>query len=642
MTTRPEPAVPFRILGPLEVHGDRLVPVTARRQQVVLALLLLESGRGVTLDALVSAVWGPTPPATAKSQIQSTVSSLRGALEAAGLGRRIEMRGTRYALELAHGEVDLHLFDDLAAEGRSAVAESRPQAARTAFRAALALWRGDPLTGVDSAVVQARLVAVAEQRFTVLEACFDAELKLGLHHDVLGEIAALAAEFPLRERPAEQLMTALYRCGRPAEALATYRRVRRTCIDELGIELSPPLRRLELAILNGSAELDQVPPPSAPPFAPVAAPRSLPARPADFTGREELLRELCGALTGSGETSGRPATGPDGHGAPVVMLTGGPGVGKSALAVEAAHILAPAFPDGQLHARLPDGNPPRAVEQVRDHFLRALGLPQTAARRPGDRAALLRGALAERRVLLVVEDVTDARQLSGLLPGTPGSALLATGRSRAAAPEDATVLEVTAPSVPDGVELLDAMVGDRRVAAEPSEAIELVGLCDGLPLALRIAAGRLRARPQWGLGDLTARLRDDGRRLSELVHGELDLRDTLADARRRLSEPGRLLLTRLAVLPGGEFASWTTAPLLDTDTITAHRALAELSAAGLVVPGADVDHHRAPGLVTLYAAECAADPVAREAAREAARRVLDGWLTLTEEAVLRLGDATAP
>ncbi|WP_182604514.1 AfsR/SARP family transcriptional regulator [Streptomyces alkaliphilus] len=616
------------------------MPVTARRQQIVLALLLMESGRGVTLDSLVSAVWGPTPPVTARAQIQTTVSSLRGSLEGAGLGRRIEMRGARYTLDLAHGEVDLHLFDDLAAEGRSAAAESRQQAARTAFRSALALWRGDPLSGTDSPVVQARLVQLAERRFTVLEACLDAELKLGLHHDVLGEIIALAGEFPLRERPAEQLMTALYRCGRPAEALATYRRVRRTFIDELGIELSPPLRRLELAILNGSAELDRAPLPSALPFAPVTVPRSLPARVADFTGREDRLREVCGALTGSGEIPGQPENDRAG---PVVVLTGGPGVGKSALAVEAAHLLAPDFPDGQLYARLPDGDPLRAVEHVLGHFLRSLGLPQTAARRPGDRTTLLRGALADRRVLLVVENVTDAAQFAGLLPVSRDGALLATGRSRAAVPEGTTVFEVTTPAVTDGVEMLTAMVGGRRVSAEPSEAIELTELCDGLPLALRIAAGRLRARPQWSLGDLTIRLRDGRRRLSELAHGELDLRDTLDDARRRLGEPARLLLTRLAALPGCEFAAWTAAPLLDTDTTTARRALAELSAVRLIVPGEDADHHRTPELVRLHSAEClAAEPAGREAAREATRRVLNGWLTLTEEAVLRLGDTPAP
>lgn len=630
----PEPAPPFRMLGPLEVHGDRLVPVTARRQQIVLALLLLESGRGVTLDLLVSAVWGPTPPATARSQIQTTVSALRGALEGAGLGRRIRMQGDRYALQLRHGELDLHRFDDLAAQGRAAAADSRPQAARTAFRAALALWRGDPLAGVDSPVVQARLVPVAERRFTTLESCFDAELRLGLHHDVLGEIAALAAEFPLRERPAEQLMTALYRCGRPAEALATYRSVRRTFIDELGIELSPPLRRLEMAILNGSPALDEVPPPAAAAFVPAAVPRMLPARLADFSGREDGLRELCGLL------AAEPGPGAAGDG-PLAVLVGGPGTGKSALAVEAAHILAPDFPDGQLYARLPDGDPALAVEEVLDRFLRALGLPAAAARRPGDRAALLRGALTRRRMLLLLDDVTDAAQVQSLLPGSPHCAVLAVGRGRAAVPRGVPAIEVTAPAVPDGVDMLGAMLGTARVQAEPSEAIELTELCGGLPLALRIAAGRLLARPEWSLGDLTARLREEPRRLAELVHGRLDLRAVLDAARRRLPAPARTLLTRLAALPAGEFAAWTAGPLLNTAPAEARRALAALADARLVEPAGGsgaAARYRLPDLVRLAAAEAGGGAPEHDAVR----RVLDGWLTLTEEAVLRLGGTPAP
>ncbi|EOD68402.1 AfsR/SARP family transcriptional regulator, partial [Amycolatopsis vancoresmycina] len=241
----------FRVLGLLQVHGREPVVVTARRQQVVLALLLLNGNRVVPLEVLLDALWGAAPPATARAQVQTCVSALRRALATAGLGERISARGSGYCLDLAPGELDLHAFEALVARGRAA---RRPEDARAAFREALALWRGDPLTGIDSGVVRAHQVRIAERRVEVLEDCLDAELELGLHREVVGEISVLTEEHPLRERFVLQLMTALHRCGRRVEALAAYRAVRRRFVDELGLEPGAALRELHQDILAGSSE----------------------------------------------------------------------------------------------------------------------------------------------------------------------------------------------------------------------------------------------------------------------------------------------------------------------------------------------------------------------------------------------------
>ena len=279
----------FRVLGLLQVHGLEPVTVTARRQQVVLALLLLNGNRVVPLETLVHALWGETPPATARAQVQTCVSALRRSLAAAGLGERIHVRGLGYALRLDPAELDLNVFEDMVTQARAALAAHRPEAARTAFRAALALWRGEPLTGVDSDVVRANQVRLAQRRVEVLEDCLDVELGLGLHREVAGELSLLVEENPLRERLVRQLMTALYRCGRRVEALAVFRSVRQRYVDELGLEPSASVHRLHQDILTGTAE-PGTPQPVEPAATPV--PRMLPARVPYFTGHSALLAAL--------------------------------------------------------------------------------------------------------------------------------------------------------------------------------------------------------------------------------------------------------------------------------------------------------------------------------------------------------------
>ncbi len=590
----------FRVLGLLQVHGREPVVVTARRQQVVLALLLLNGNRVVPLAALLDALWGAAPPATARAQVQTCVSALRRALAQAGLGERIQARGSGYCLDLGPGELDLHVFEALVARGRAA---RRPEDARAAFREALALWRGEPLTGIDSGVVRAHQVRIAQRRVEVLEDCLDAELELGLHREVVGEISVLTEEHPLRERFVLQLMTALHRCGRRVEALAAYRAVRRRFVDELGLEPGAALRELHQDILAGSGEA---------PVAGRAVPRMLPARLPYFTGQERLLARLRRGLTD------------DGPGAAVVtVLTGRGGVGKSAVAAEAAHRAAPAFPDGVLYARLAEED----AADVLARFLHALGVP--AAELPDElagRAALYRSALAGRRVLTVLEDAGSLARVTPFVADARGCRLLVTTHARVASLPGVAVAELDVLDGAEGVELLSALVGEDRVTAELSDAVELVELCGGLPLAVTAAATHVAARPGRTLAQAVARLRAEDDRLGRLGAG---VRAAVGRGLDELPAPARDLFARLALLPAGSWPGWSATALADLGPAEAADALEALVDARLVdVAG---PRYRLPPLTRLLALELlAAHPLPARAA--AARRLFGAWLHLADEA----------
>ncbi|MFE6038303.1 BTAD domain-containing putative transcriptional regulator [Streptomyces sp. NPDC056452] len=616
----------FRVLGSLEVLGGA-VTITAQRQRIVLATLLLNANRVVPLERLIRAVWDGNPPTTAHAQVQTAISAIRRSLSSAGLGGSIQTRGRGYVIEVKPGQLDLHVFTELVARGRAATSLEE---SRAAFREALSLCYGEPLSGLDSGVVRAVAIRMEEQRIEVLEECIEAELGLGLHHQVVGEIKALAAEHPLRERLAGQLITALYRDGRQAEALAAYRKVHQAFIHELGLEPSASLRQLEHMILTGGAGMD-LPSASRPAPPSPSTPRVLPPRTPDFTGRAEVFEALRRQLAG-----GPPDT--PGRGVPhAAVIAGGAGTGKSALAAQLAHELAPAFPDGQLHAVMPRGaGREEGVRVVLETLLGDLGHPASAI--PADRAerlALFHDAIAGRRLLVVVDAVVDEEQIRALAPSAPGSRLLVTSRARPSALAGVCVYELDAMSTAEGIDLLSRTIGHGRVTVEPSEALELVELCGGLPLALSVAATRLAARPHWMLSDITERLRHEDERLEVLTYqgiGVLPMQESVCES---LTPPARRLLLRLALLETDDFAAWVADPLLDLDHWAALDVLESLVDARLV----EVGHHtgtaaryRLDGLTRIYARGMLAreEPAAeRTAAQE---RILAAWLHLADEA----------
>lgn len=633
----------FQVLGPLAAvhdgpdgHDRQQVDVGGFRQQVVLAVLLLEAPRLVAVDALVDAVWPDAPPATARAQVQICISRLRHLIDVGGPAATIVTRPPGYGLELGGATLDLHAFDAAVAEARTATAAGRLESAAELLRGALALWQGPPLAGIDSAPVRDAATRLAERRLAVLEDWLQLELRLGRHAEVVDAAAAEVDRHPLRERLRGQLMLALYRSGRQAEALQEFQRARRTVVDELGLEPGEELRRLEQAVLRDDPSL--LPPSAATPAPAVAVaaaappvPRMLPAPIADFTGREPLLAELLERLSGEG---------PDGT-VPIAVVGGPGGVGKTVLAVQAAHRLAERFPDGQLYATMRGTTVPVRAAQALERFLRALGVPGGQVPEDLDeRSELYRASLTGRRVLVVLDDIASVAQVLPLLPPDGGSAVLVTSRRRVTALPGAHRLELGSFPTDDGVDLLERVVGADRVGAEPCAAAELVQRCGHLPLAVRIAAARLAARPHWSLATMVDRLSDEAGQLDELRHEDLGVRASLLLAYETLEPSARELLRLLSLVDAPDLGGWAATAVLDVPDRVAQDVLGELVEMHLVDvtlgPSPAATRYSLHDLVRLFARERAAqeDDAARR--EDVLRRYLATLLHLLDEAHRRV------
>ncbi|GAA2272734.1 BTAD domain-containing putative transcriptional regulator [Nonomuraea roseoviolacea subsp. roseoviolacea] len=617
------------ILGPLEVTaGATRLELGGPRRQIVLALLTLEAGRLVPVDRLIDAVYGSDPPPTARVQVQICVSALRRLFAPYGDGPRIATRPEGYLLRIAGERVDLRRFEDQAARGRDLRDAGRPAEAVASYRSALAQWRGPALHGLDGELIRAVASRLDEQRAGVLEDRVELELELGRHRDLIPELTALAERHPLRERPQGLLMLALYRSERQADALEVYRRARRTLVDQLGIEPSAWLQRLERDILTRDPRLG--PPPAHDHRLPaVTVPRLLPTDIADFTGRRPETAAVERHLTAAGEA---------GLAVPLVVVSGRPGVGKTTLAVHVAHRLTAVHPDGQLFVDL-RGHTIRPVDPMRvlERFLRVLGVPGTML--PGtldERAEMYRHLLSGRRILVVLDNAGDEGQVVPLLPGTPPSAVLVTSRSRLAGLPRTGHVEVGLLDAEHAVELLSRVAGAERVREEPEEAAALAGLCGRLPLALRVAGARLATRPHWTLAQLVERMENETRRLDELDHGGLGIRASFSLTYEGLGPDARRLFRRLALPDFPLVSGWAAAALLDRPYAAAQDVLDTLADAHLVEIAGEGrglrSRYRLHDLIKVFARErlTAEEP---EPERDAAlERVLGALLFLTEEA----------
>ena len=462
--------VDFGLLGPLVVRdGPREVPVSAPRQRVLLAGLLLSAGRVVSLDALAGMLWEGEPPAGARGALHSAIQRLRSALGPAG-AELIETRAPGYLISIGDDDLDIRRFSVLTTRGHAAAEAGDWAQAASLLREALGLWRGDPLADVPSPLLRDREVASLEdQRRQALAARIDADLHLGRHSEVVAELRQLVAAHPLQEQFHAQLMLSLYRSGRQADALAAYQDARRIVTGELGLEPSPGLRLLHQRILAADGELQpgadgQQPgalpgtPAGTGPAAPGAAgpgaagpgtagpgtappgphdpgtgrhvvPRQLPAATRLFAGRDGALTALAGLAGEAAETS---------QAAVIAVIDGPAGIGKTTLAVHFAQQAARRFPDGQLYLNLrgfdPAGPPMTPGEAIR-LFLDALDVP--AAKIPAShdaQTALYRSLLAGQRVLVLLDNARDADQVRPLLPASPGCLVIVTSRSRAHQP----------------------------------------------------------------------------------------------------------------------------------------------------------------------------------------------------------------
>lgn len=596
----------FRILGPVEIWESgvpRAQPPPRARQ--ILAMLLLNPGTIIPIDRLIDAVWGEEPPPHARKALQVHISHLRQLLS-------VPLRHSPpgYVLSVQPDQVDLHRFRTWTAAARR---ETDPELAGGLLRRALALWRGRPLADIGSDRMRERFLAgLEEERLTALEARMDADLRLGRHAELVTELPGLLAEHPLRERMRGQLMTALYRCGRRAEALRVFHETRALTVAELGVEPGPELQRLHRELLT---EPRPAPEPAPRPVSRNHLPRDVP----DFAGRDAELELLCAT----------PAA--DSGVLPVWWLDGPTGVGKTALAVRAAHRLAPRYPDGQLFVELTG----LAPEAVLDALLRALRVP--GERIPEDlreRAALWRAELSGRRVLVVLDDAAGASQVRPLLAGGADCLVLVTSRQRLAGLEGVRriALDVLPPLT--ARELFERLIGEQRVRAEAAAVAEVAQLCGYLPLAIRITGAKLAARPHWPVSRLLGRLRDEQRRLDELAVGDLAVRTGLAVSYLGLDEPSRRAYRLLGALGYGNLPGWLAAPLLGEPEERAEDILDQLLDAQLVEVSsepAEPLRYRMHDLVRLHARECAELAEPPEQRREAVRRAVTALLAAVDE-----------
>ncbi len=636
-----------RVLGSVELDvGAGPVPLRRRQVRLLLAALACHANPPVPETRQADLLRdGEAPPAQPRTAVQGLASKLRRSLADAP-GVRLLGRGSAYELSVDADAVDLLYFRTLLARARAAAPADRPEL----LRSALGLWRGPALVGtVDDAQRQRWFAALDELRLSAWEDYYEAELDRGGHHAVLDDLVELATRQPHRERPLGLLMTALHRAGRQAEALETYARRRRELRDDHGLEPGDALQRLHAAILRDelptgseavgrSAAPAQRRPegghPSDPPSDPAAdpalpPPAQLPPDICDFTGRTAQVAEILAVLA-------EPAS--DGRAVNVVGLAGMGGVGKSTLAIHVAHRLRHRYPDGQIYLDLKGtAEEPAEPVEVLGVLLRSLGVAGPAVPDGMDeRAALLRSVLSRRRVLLLLDNAAEECQVRPLLPGTPGAAVLVTSRRRLAGLAGATLLDLDVLTDAQGVELLGHIAGPDRTGADPAATRQIVQLCGGVPLAVRIAGARLAGRPRWTPAHLVELLRDERHRLAALTVGDLAVRSSLGLSYVRLPEPARRALRLLGLLDARDVAAWVVAALLDVPVPEAQEHIETLVDAWfLTIVGPDDTgalRYRMHDLVRSYAWHQAQAEEPAEERDAAVRRALGGWLWGAERA----------
>ncbi|MET7337427.1 BTAD domain-containing putative transcriptional regulator [Nonomuraea sp. NPDC005650] len=568
----------------------------------MLAHLLLSPTRSASVDSLIDAIYGDTPTKSARNQVHRGVGELRRS------GVTIDVHDNVYRLEATEDSIDAFVFMRLYDQACLLAGDrDHAQAAKT-LDAALKLWRGSALSGLDSESFVAEAAVWNERRLAAVEARVDADLALGRHREVIAELQQLADQHPLKERFCAQLMIALYRSQRGSEALRAFTDLEERLREELGTDPSPALRDLRLRILRQDFALEQT-------HLAADVPRQLPARPGMLAGRDGELREIVAELA-------ERAT------SPLVVVTGSGGAGKTAVSLEAAHRVAGHFPDGQLFAD--DLDDPG---EVLAGFLGALGvaaeeIPEGA----GARAALLRSVLAVRRVLIVLDGVTGPGQVLPFLPGHAGCAVLVTSVSPLALPRDAATVTVPALDGPAARTLLATGAGRRRMQAEPAAANRIVELCAGLPVALEIVAAKLAARPHLSLERLAERLSDPARILGELRHGGRSIAPALLNAYQTLPAGPRSLIRRIGFHGVSGVSAETAAALADVPVDTAEELLEELAETHFVTPLSDGRRYHCHELLLGFGAARARLEDGEQDLAAAVERALGGWLTLTDAA----------
>jgi DNA-binding SARP family transcriptional activator/tetratricopeptide (TPR) repeat protein len=572
----PESRSYFRLLGPLEmvINGQVLRP-SGTIPACVLGMLLLDRGRLIPVHRLAAAVWDDELPDTALHQVRKAVSMLRGTIPD---GKRIIVTGSDgYRIDIDEDQLDSGLFAIRLRRAQQAEAGGLLNNAVTEYKAALGLWRGSVLQGEGGSVLAGTSRGLEELRMRTAEEYISLRARLGESASLISELRALIDEEPLRESLRHQLILALYRSGRQAEALEEFTAVRKLLDEELGISPGAELVALHEAVLRQSPELNPLPPPARPeddlPTAPISAPEhppnTLPYDINDFIGRTSELRELL-------DFGRKKAAG----GTRIVAVDGMGGAGKTALVIHAAHMLAEKFPDGQLYVDL-HGYTPGGIAlrsgAVLDHLLRVMGA--SGEQVPEDyptKVALWRSITSRLRILLVLDNAADSDQVRGLIPNSPRCLVLATSRARLVDIAGAHWITLDLMSKTDCATLIGSVLGPDRATAEPGALDELVQLCDRLPLALRIAASRLGRRREWTIRHMTDLLRDEKRRVRELSSGQYSIAAALTLSYNSMSSPHRAAFRVLARHPGPSIARSCAAALMETSAEETDRIIEQI------------------------------------------------------------------
>ncbi|ROO60379.1 DNA-binding SARP family transcriptional activator [Micromonospora sp. Llam0] len=626
--------VRVRVLGALELwSGAEPVLLGSPKQRTALALLLVRAGTVVPTEVLVDELWEQAPP-SALDNLRSYTASLRRLLNAAADAPIVEKRGAGYIAKVDPVHFDLASFEELATAGRAALDRGDLRAAAGRLQEGLDLWRGPALADVLLGPALSRWrVAVHEQRLAAMEAHAEALLGLGSVDRAAARARDLLAVEPLRERAHALLVQARHAAGDVAGALAAFDTARRSLVEQLGVEPSEELRRLQKAILN--RERPAVPAASlhvtaagAPRRAESVVPRQLPADVAGFTGRSAYLERLDSLSAATLPDAGkRPAT------VVISAIAGTAGVGKTALSVRWAHRVADRFPDGQVYVNLrgfaPSGaavSPSDAVRTLLEAFEVA---PQRIPASLDGQIGLYRSLLAGRRVLILLDNARDAEQVRPLLPGTPGCLVLVTSRSQLSGLitlDGAHTLTVDLLTASEAWDMLAHRVGHDRVAAEPKAVEDIITSCARLPMALAIVAARAAAHPGFRLTAIADQLRQARGGLDGFDNGDpANMRAVFSWSYHTLTPAAAALFRLLGLHPGLDVTAPAAASLADLPARHVRSALAELAHAHLLTehaPGRYTFHD----LLRAYAAELAEEVDPDTTRQAAARRILDHYL----------------
>ncbi|WP_336204984.1 AfsR/SARP family transcriptional regulator [Nonomuraea sp. LPB2021202275-12-8] len=611
----------FRILGPVELWRDGVaVPIVGEKQRTLLAQLLLHAGQVARHDELLAVLWGDEPPGAGRKALHNHLWSLRRLI---GDGGELITTAGGYALRIPAGELDLAVFAERVETAGAHRAAGRVAEAAGELHAALALWRGAALGGTRQEFQAGKSGALEERRMAALADRVDADLELGRHAELIGELRRLVDGAPLDERFRAQLMLALHRAGRRADALQQYRLARTTLRDELGLEPGRALSELHQWILTADGTQDR---PRGVGTRQTLVPRQLPADVVRFTGRKRSLDELDELLSGA---------------LMIAAVAGAGGVGKTALATRWGHRSADRFPDGQLYVDLRGYSPGPPVEpgQALHQLLRGLGVPADEIPHETDeRAGMYRSLVAGRRMLFLFDNAASADQVRPLLPGSAEGRTLITSRHSLlglAVTHDAGFLHLDVLPAREAEELLVALLG----AGQDTDAVaELARLCSGLPLALRLAAAHVRGHAGMSVAEFAHRLRD-GNRLAELdIDGDphIGVRAAFALSYRSLLHPARQAFRLAGLHPGPDLCLEAVAAMTGQAPEATRHVVGALVRAHLV-------HRDERGrlsmhdLIREYAREQVADDGER---RQALTRLLD-WHTHTTRSAMSWVDPDA-